>query len=95
MIAVIASTRARAGHERELEELLRSLIETTRQEEGCIQYDLHVGATDPAAFAFYERWSSQAALDAHLRRPLVAAALPRIGELSAIAPTIVVYHLVD
>jgi quinol monooxygenase YgiN len=78
-----------------MEEILRSLIETTRKEEGCIQYDLHVGANDPAAFAFYERWSSQAALDAHLRRPLVAAALPRIGELSETTPSIVVYRLAE
>ena len=39
-------------------ELLK-LIEPTRSEEGCIQYDLHQDNENPAVFVFYENWSSR------------------------------------
>jgi quinol monooxygenase YgiN len=93
MIAVIATAHAHSGKEAELEQVLKGLIARTRREAGCIQYDLHVGVNDPAAFAFYERWVDQAALETHLRTPHVSAALPRIAELSEAPPSIVVYRL--
>jgi quinol monooxygenase YgiN len=79
--------------EKDLGEVLRGVVGPTRRETGCIQYDLHVGANDRAAFAVYERWADQAALDAHLRTPHMTAALPRISELSDSPPSIVVYRL--
>ena len=39
-------------------ELLK-LIEPTRKERGCIQYDLHQDNDNPAVFLFYETWESR------------------------------------
>jgi len=38
-------------------ELLK-IIEPTRQEEGCIQYDLHRDLEDPSILMFYEIWET-------------------------------------
>ncbi len=95
MIAVIATVRARAGKEQELGDALRTLITPTRKEAGCIEYDLHVAGDDPAAYAFYERWDDQAALDAHLKTPHFTAAAARIAELAEGPPVIGVYRLVE
>ena len=38
-------------------ELLK-LIDFTRAEEGCINYDLHQDNENPAHFLFYENWES-------------------------------------
>ena len=35
------------------------------QETGCVNYDLHQGIEDPAAFYFYENWETAEQLDAH------------------------------
>lgn len=64
-VTVIARLKVKAGHEeRALQALLR-VLEPTRQEAGCLTYDLHQGTADPTEFLFFERWTSQAALDEH------------------------------
>jgi quinol monooxygenase YgiN len=81
LLSVVATMRAKAGREQELRELLESLIEPTRAEDGNHTYALHQGAQDPAVFVFYENWSTQGHLDAHLGTPHLQAALPRLPEL--------------
>jgi quinol monooxygenase YgiN len=81
LLSVVATMRAKAGKEQELRELLESLIEPTRAEDGNHTYALHQGAQDPAVFVFYENWTTQGHLDAHLGTPHLQAALPRIPEL--------------
>ncbi len=93
MIVVIAAMHARAGKEKELGEVLKGLIEPTREEAGCIQYDLHISVEDPAQYAFYERWDDQAALDLHVKTPHFGSAASRFGALTDSAPSIVVYTL--
>lgn len=56
---------AKPGKEAELEALLQTLVEPTRQEPGCLQYDLHVDIKEPRRFVFIERWESQEALAGH------------------------------
>ena len=46
-------------------ELLK-LIEQTRAEEGCINYDLHQNNENPAHFTFYENWESRELWQAHM-----------------------------
>ena len=46
-------------------ELLK-LIDITRAEEGCINYDLHQDNDNPAHFMFYENWESRELWQAHM-----------------------------
>lgn len=66
---VLAIFHAKPGKEQALEELLSSLIEPTRSEEGCINYDLHKCLDDPGKFMFYENWINQEAHAKHLTTP--------------------------
>ena len=52
-------------------ELLK-LIEPTRKEEGCIQYDLHQDNECPEVFFFYENWVSRDLLQKHLANTHIA-----------------------
>ncbi|GGI84265.1 putative quinol monooxygenase [Shewanella gelidii] len=47
------------------QELLK-LIEITRAEEGCINYDLHQDNENPAHFMFYENWTSRELWQTHM-----------------------------
>jgi len=52
---------------------LEKLIALTRQEEGCLQYDLHQDNENPAHFMFYETWENRALWQAHMNAPHLAA----------------------
>ncbi|WP_201193535.1 putative quinol monooxygenase [Pseudomonas fluorescens] len=61
----IATLIAKAGQQDALEQHLRALLEPTRAEAGCGQYDLHQDLANPLAFYMIEQWSSDQALQAH------------------------------
>ncbi|MCP6769203.1 antibiotic biosynthesis monooxygenase, partial [Klebsiella pneumoniae] len=69
LLTVVAQIQAKPGKEEDVRRLLLTLIEPTRKEEGCVQYDLHVHTSDPSRFVFYENWTSRDHLDRHLASP--------------------------
>ena len=46
-----------------------ALVDQTRAEPGCINYDFHQHNADPHRFVFYENFVDQAAFDAHFAEP--------------------------
>jgi quinol monooxygenase YgiN len=93
-VRVIARGKAKKGQESAVRELLQSLVDPTRREEGCLRYELLQGVTDPADFVMAEEWASEAALDAHLARPNVVAVLQKLGPLFSGPAEIARYRLV-
>lgn len=78
-LTIIATIRARAGHEDEVLDGLRGLIAPTRSEDGCARYDLHRDLEDPTRFVFYETWESQEHLARHLESAHIVANRERVG----------------
>jgi len=64
-VTVVARLKAKAGLEEKVKQELMKMVEATRKESGCLNYDLHVDESDPACFLFYENWVSKMALDNH------------------------------
>jgi quinol monooxygenase YgiN len=73
VLTVVAEMVAKPGKEDELRRRLLSMIEPTRQEDGCVQYDLHQSTDEPGRFVFYENWRSREALERHLQTPHLVA----------------------
>ena len=71
LLTVVAVFRARAGHEMALGAALREMLPPTRQEVGCLNYDLHCSNDDPGLFFFHETWLSADDHRAHLDTPHV------------------------
>lgn len=44
-------------------------MRTSRAERGCLEYTFSADPLDPGRVVLYERWASQADLDAHLAAP--------------------------
>ncbi|GJQ25310.1 MAG: antibiotic biosynthesis monooxygenase [Phycisphaerae bacterium] len=82
-LTVIARFKARPGKEAIVRRELMALVAPTRIEPGCINYDLHVAADDPATFLFHENWESEADLERHLQSAHVQAWRERSVELLA------------
>ena len=65
-VSVVARLKAKVGLEEKVKQELIKLVEATRKEKGCLNYDLHVDANAPSTFVFYENWVSQMALANHM-----------------------------
>lgn len=85
-IRVVAHITALPGKAEEVKVILSGLIEPTRQEAGCIQYELLENPTDPTDFVLLEEWETQAALDAHSAAANVKAAEAKMDSLIAPNP---------
>lgn len=75
---LVATLQAIKGCETQLVDALQALVPLSRQEPGCIRYDLHVDRADTSVLIVYEIWRDQQALDehassAHFQRFLKAA----------------------
>ena len=51
---------------------LRKVMEATRAEDGCIEYNYGEDVLDPGLIRVSELWASRAQLDAHMRTPHMA-----------------------
>jgi len=59
----------------ELAATLRTLVEPTLKEDGCLNYHFAVDRSEDGAVLVYERWRDQDALAAHLSQPSVTGVL--------------------
>ena len=80
-LTVVAKIVAKAGVEDRLEAELRRLVPPTRSEDGCVQYVLHRSIDDPCVFLFYETWTAEQDLEAHLQSPHFKAFQAEANEL--------------
>jgi quinol monooxygenase YgiN len=68
-VALVVAMHAKPGQELLLQAALTALVRPTRNEEGCLLYDLHRSTDVPGDFLFYEIWSSREAHAAHKQTP--------------------------
>ncbi len=92
-IRVVARVIALPEKVEVLKAVLLELIEPTRQESGCIKYELLQNQSVPTDFTFVEEWASNDALDAHLASAHIEAAEAKLEGLVAAEPDIRRYIL--
>ena len=66
VIIINAVLKAKSGKGELLRNELLNLVETSRVEDGCIQYTLHESVENKDTFVFYERWKDEEALAFHI-----------------------------
>ena len=94
-VRIMARITARADTAAMLRQILRDLVGPSRDEAGCVGYDLFQNQDNPVEFVTVEQWSDQAAADAHMSTPHVASAISKAGELLALPPLIHRFAPVD
>jgi quinol monooxygenase YgiN len=87
-ILLVARFRAKAGKEEEVGNILVSLVEPTRAEEGCVFYYLHQVKEEKGHFLFYECFRNEEAFNIHVETPYIKGFLDRKDELLAEPPDI-------
>jgi quinol monooxygenase YgiN len=68
-VVLTATVRALPGQEAVIRAALLDMVAPSRDESGCLCYNLHESQEEPGLFIFYEQWTDQAAFDAHLETP--------------------------
>ena len=91
MLVVLATITAQPDHADAVRDVLTTLAETSRQDDGCEGYTLTQSADDPAMFVTVERWRDAAALEAHMNTPHIAQAFESAGGMLAAEPEIKQY----
>lgn len=79
---MIATMKAQPGRGAELRDAFGGMYEQVATEPGTLQYML-VEGDEADTFYFIERYADQAAMDAHMASPALAALYPVIGPLLA------------
>lgn len=74
--------------------ILLNIVLPTRQEKGCIKYELWQNHTDPTDFTFVEEWESEGLLSEHLASSHIQAASSQLNDLVATPPDIRRYRLI-
>lgn len=60
---------AKSGMEEYVKRTLKSIMEHSRQDKGCLIYNIHQSITNPAEFMVYMQWVSKQAFDQHNDKP--------------------------
>ncbi len=93
-LRVIAYAKAKIDQVEQVREILITLVDATRRESGCLNYELLQNHADPTDFVFVERWASPAAEQAHFMTPHLLAVLQQLTGLLASEPKISRYGVV-
>jgi len=65
-LTIVANIKTQADQIELVKAELLKLIEVTRAEVGCINYELHQDNTNPAHFMFYETWATRELWQTHM-----------------------------
>lgn len=93
-IRVVARIMANSDSVDRVRSILSELVEATRNESGCISYELLQNRAEQTDFTFIEEWQSDAAIDAHLTAKHIGDALTKLAGLVSAAPDIRRYSAV-
>lgn len=67
MIYLISTAQLKPGTREKCLSPAQICIAASRNDPGCVAYDLNLSVSDPDRMVFIEVWESRAALDAHFR----------------------------
>lgn len=65
-LTIVANVTAKADQTGLVKSELEKLVDITRAEDGCLQYDLYQDNKNPSHFVFYENWESRELWQAHM-----------------------------
>jgi quinol monooxygenase YgiN len=77
---VVAIITAKPGSEPIVEAALKALVDSSREDQGCISYELFASVSVPATFVTIEKWQSQEDLDAHMASAHMADTINTAGD---------------
>jgi len=81
-LTIIARIEAKKNKVDLVKSELLKLIEPTRKEQGCLQYDLHQDNENSAIFVFYENWENRELWQIHMNNEHLKAYMIKYTQLA-------------
>ena len=82
-LVVIALVKVKPGMELSFKQAATKVIEPSRKEKGCVDYDFQQSTEDPTEFSTVEHWKSEQALADHIETPHVKQFFKEVSDLFA------------
>ena len=92
MIHILARITVKPESAAAARDILTTLVNASRKEPGCIDYQLLQKADAPHVFQTFELWADQGSVDAHMAAPNVGAAIAAAGPLFTAPPEILAFN---
>lgn len=70
-INLTAIVKSKPEHTEEVKAYLLNMVDNSKKEEACLQYDLHQNNEEPTIFVFHEIWKDKEGLEAHNSQPYI------------------------
>jgi quinol monooxygenase YgiN len=87
-IVLIARLKVKDDKIDEARSAALKIVEPSRRETGCLNYDIHQSIEDDSVFFWHETWANKAALDEHFATPFFQEFFAVVGEVAAEPPQI-------
>lgn len=81
MVVLIAKNTVKEGLQEEFLEIAKEMIARTREEAGCISYDLAGDQNDTQVFYFIEKYQDERAVEFHRATEYFQTLVPKIATL--------------
>jgi quinol monooxygenase YgiN len=88
---MLVHLQVKEGTSAKFEAAFAKAIKATRQEKGCLAYDLNRDAKLPTRYVLDEHWQNLAALEVHLKAAYFATLMAEISDLLAAPPEVHLY----
>jgi quinol monooxygenase YgiN len=82
MITVVAKNYIQKDKLEQVIRVCQELVDLTRNEDGCIKYDVYQDVNDEAILTMIEEWENQECLDAHMKSEHFTRLVPILSDLS-------------
>src|SRR5439155_19272617 len=69
MVVLAVTWMAKNGRESDVAAMFSKLTEASRNEPGCVMFQVHRNKTEPRRFFIYEQYKDDAELEAHRAKP--------------------------
>ncbi len=87
-IVLIARLKVKADKVEQARSAALAIVAASRNEAGCINYDIHQSIEDETIFFWHETWANKAAIDEHFATPFFQEFFAVVGEVAAEPPQI-------
>ena len=81
-IVLFARLKVKKDAVDEAKQAALAIVEDSRAENGCLNYDFHQAIDDATVFLWHETWANKAALDAHFAMPYFAELGAKLKDLT-------------
>lgn len=94
MITIVAKGTIKNDNIHEFLELANKLVEESRKESGCKEYQLYQDINNPQVLTFIEKWADEKAIKEHNQTEHFSTIMPKLKEFEEIPMEVNLYKAV-